>query len=82
MSTTEDVLGRKNSGSGLEIREYGSRVRHADHVASSITKTAGINFADKRLSLGRYSLLADSSYIVGIATDYGLDDLGVEIDSL
>jgi hypothetical protein len=25
VSTTEELLGRKNSGSGLEIREYGSR---------------------------------------------------------
>jgi hypothetical protein len=25
VSTTEELLGRKSSGSGLEIREYGSR---------------------------------------------------------
>jgi hypothetical protein len=25
VSTTEELLGRKNSGSGLEIREYGHR---------------------------------------------------------
>jgi hypothetical protein len=31
-------LKEKNSGSGLEIREYGRRVRHADHVVPSIGK--------------------------------------------
>jgi hypothetical protein len=38
MSTIEELLGRNSSGSGPEIREYGRRVRHADHVASSIRK--------------------------------------------
>jgi hypothetical protein len=32
---TEELLGRKSSGSGLESREYR---RHADHVALSIRK--------------------------------------------
>jgi hypothetical protein len=29
VSTTEELLGRKSSGSGLEIREYGVGIRHA-----------------------------------------------------
>jgi hypothetical protein len=33
-------------------------IRHADHVAPSVRKKVGTNFADKRRSLGRYSSLA------------------------
>jgi hypothetical protein len=36
--STNEVLGRKVSGSGLENREYGRRIRHADNVAPSISK--------------------------------------------
>jgi hypothetical protein len=36
VSTTEELLGRKISGSGLESREYDLGIRHADHVAPSI----------------------------------------------
>jgi hypothetical protein len=57
VSTTEELLGRNSSGSGLDSREYG--IRHADHVASSIRKKVGTNFACKRRSLDRYSSLAD-----------------------
>jgi hypothetical protein len=59
VSTTEELLGRNSSGSALESREYSLGIRHADHVAPSIRKKVGTNFADKRLSLGRYSSLAD-----------------------
>jgi hypothetical protein len=45
--TTEELLGRKSSGSGLEGREY------ADRVPLSIRKKVSTNFADKRLSLYR-----------------------------
>jgi hypothetical protein len=38
VSTTEELLGRKRSGPGLENREYGRRDRHTDHVAPSIRK--------------------------------------------
>jgi hypothetical protein len=34
VTTTEELLERKNSGSCLENREYGHRDHHADHVAS------------------------------------------------
>jgi hypothetical protein len=38
VSTTEELLGSNSSGSSLEIREYGRRNRHADHVEPSISK--------------------------------------------
>jgi hypothetical protein len=38
VSTTEELLGSKCSGSGLEFREYGLGIRHADHVVPSICK--------------------------------------------
>jgi hypothetical protein len=31
VSTIEELLGRKSSGSGLEIREYSLGIRHADY---------------------------------------------------
>jgi hypothetical protein len=37
--TIEELLGRKSNGSGLEIREYGGGIRHADHVAPSIRES-------------------------------------------
>jgi hypothetical protein len=39
VGTIEDLLERKNSGSGLENREYGLKIRHADHVVPSIRKS-------------------------------------------
>jgi hypothetical protein len=39
VSITEELLERKSSGSGLESREYGLGIRHADHVSLSIHKS-------------------------------------------
>jgi hypothetical protein len=39
VSTVEELLGRKNSGSGLESREYGLGICLADHMAQSIRKS-------------------------------------------
>jgi hypothetical protein len=61
VSTTEELLDRKSSGSCLENREYDLGIRHADHVAPSIHKV-GNHFADKQRSLGQYSSLVDSDH--------------------
>jgi hypothetical protein len=38
VSTTEELLGRKSNGSGLENREYGMGIRCADPGTPSIRK--------------------------------------------
>jgi hypothetical protein len=56
VSAIEELLGRNSSGSGLESQEYGSRDPSRllrDAPLSVIFLTV---FAEKRLSLGRYSI--------------------------
>jgi hypothetical protein len=59
LSTTEELLGRNSSGSGLENREYscGDLLRWPRDTI--YPQKVGTNFADMRRSLGRYSSLAD-----------------------
>jgi hypothetical protein len=59
VSTIEELLERKNSGSGLENRETAVGIRHTDHVAL-YPQTFGTNFDDKWQSFGRHSSIADS----------------------
>jgi hypothetical protein len=50
VTTIAELLERKSSGSGLEIREYG--LRDLPHWPRGKSAKVGTNLADKRRSLG------------------------------
>jgi hypothetical protein len=62
VSTIEELLGRNNSGSGLESREYSHREPSRWPRGTIYPQKLALTFFDKRLSLGRYISLADSGH--------------------
>jgi hypothetical protein len=61
VSTTEELLERKSSGSSLENLEYGCR----DVILTTwhpLSAKIGTNFSDKRRALGLFSTLVDSDH--------------------
>jgi hypothetical protein len=56
LSTIEELLGRKSSGSDLEIENTAVGIPHADHVAPSINKKSALTSltsGDRSVGIGR-----------------------------
>jgi hypothetical protein len=62
MSTTEELLGRKGSVSGLDTQEYSRRGVVLTTFIYLFIRRLCANLADKWQSLGRNSLFMDSGH--------------------
>jgi hypothetical protein len=62
VSTTEELLDKKSSGSCLENREYGHKDPSRWPRGTLYPQKLATTTSEKRRSLGRYSSLADSDH--------------------